>query len=281
MADENAQSLVEALLLGTLTTDKVQELQQRLAAGDPIVVEAYQETRRLLLALPATVPQMAPPPELKQRILQAVAQEQQPGYREDGAAKPPATVRAMPQRTFVQSLQRSLAWAAVFMLFAVGLAYYYRSQEVLSLRQERAELLQQLQTRQQEIEGLKLNLAFHLEMTKALQKPKSLLVDLAPTKPGAATGKVIVDRDKTRAYFVTADLPALEANKDYQLWYLDKSGRPVDGGVFQVDHSGYGEISVRNLPQNLSDITAFAVTIEPKGGSVNPTLDQMVLLGRV
>jgi anti-sigma-K factor RskA len=92
---------------------------------------------------------------------------------------------------------------------------------------------------------------------------------------------VIVDRDNTRAYFVTADLPALEANRDYQLWYLDKSGRPVDGGVFQVDHSGYGEISVRNLPHDLSDITAFAVTIEPKGGSVNPTLDQMVLLGRV
>src|SRR5262245_17611516 len=100
MADENVQSLVEALLLGTLTPAGVQELQQRLAAGDPLVAEAYRETRQLLLALPATVPQMAPPPELKQRILQAVAREQQPGYKADGAVQPPATVRAMPQRTF-------------------------------------------------------------------------------------------------------------------------------------------------------------------------------------
>ncbi len=279
MPDDSPQSLAEALLLGALKPSEVQELQRRLALGDPVVTEACNEARRFLLALPAAVPQTAPPAELKQKILRALAPEAKTAPAA-GENRPPATVRALPQRTFAQSLKRSLAWAAGFLLVAAGLGYYYRSQEVSHLRQERVELLQQLQARQQEIAGLKANLAFHLEMTKALQKPKALLVDLNSTQGGAATGKVIVDRENIRAYFVTAELPALAVNKDYQLWYLDQSGRPFDAGVFQVDAQGYGEIAVQNLPQDLSEITAFAVTLEPKGGSPAPTLAQMVLLGR-
>ncbi len=277
MADENVQSLLEALLLGTLKPAEVQELRQRLDAGDPMVTEACQEARQWLVALPNALPQTAPPAELRERILQAAVQD---GNRAAQSAKAPATVRAMPQRTLFQTVTRSLAWAAALLLVTVGYAYYHRSQEVATLRQERAALQQQLQERQQEIDGLKLNLAFHLEMAKALQKPRSLLVDLKPTKEAPATGKVIVDRENARAYFVAAALPVLAANKDYQLWYIGKSG-PVDAGVFQVDANGYGGIQIRNLPQDLSEIAAFAVTIEPKGGSVNPTLDQMVLLGRV
>ena len=279
MADENAQSLTEALLLGTLSPTELSEVQRRLAAGDPLTIEACQEAQRLLAAFPGAIPPMAPPVELKQRILQAAAQEDRPATSAV-SDKSPATVRAMPQRTFVQSAVRSLAWAAAFLLFAVGYGYYNRSQQVFELRRERTELQRQLQERQQAIEGLKLSLAFHLEMARALQKPRSLLVDLKPTQEAQATGKVIVDRESARAYFVAAALPSLEANKDYQLWYITKTG-PVDAGVFQVDTNGYGGIPVRNLPPNLSEISAFAVTIEPKGGSLNPTLDQMVLLGRV
>ena len=279
MADENLQSLVEALLLGALPPAEVRELQRRLAAGDPLAVEACQEARRLLLALPGTVPQTAPPPELKQRILQAVARETNVAP-EVTATRPPATVRAMPQRTFFQSAQRALAWAAVFLLFAVGYGYYDRGQDLLQLREERAQLRQELQAREQEVKGLQRSLAFHLEMSKALQRSQALFVDLKSTKAAPATGKVIVDPQSARAYFVAADLTVLSANQDYQLWYIGKSG-PVDAGVFQVDAEGYGEIQVRNLPQNLSEISAFAVTIEPKGGSANPTLEQMVLLGQV
>lgn len=284
MADERLQSLVEGLLLGTLTPSEKEDLRLRLEAGDALAAEACQEVRRLLTALPNAIPQNAPPAALKQRLLETAAREARLASAEktSGASQAagPATMRPMPQRTFVQSMARSLAWAAGFLLFAVGLAYYYRTQEIRSLQRERAQLLEQLQARQQEIEGLKLSLALHVEMTKTLQKSKTLLVDLKSTKENAARGKVIVDREKNAAYFIAADLAALEAGKDYQLWYIGASG-PVDAGVFQVDAGGYGVVAVRNLPQNLSEISAFAVTIEPKGGSVNPTLAQMVLLGRV
>lgn len=67
-------------------------------------------------------------------------------------------------------------------------------------------------------------------------------------------------------------IPTDEAHQ-YQLWAL-KDGLPIDAGVFDMANE------VVRL-KDVSEVDAFAVTIEPRGGSVNPTLDQMVLIGEV
>jgi anti-sigma-K factor RskA len=120
-----------------------------------------------------------------------------------------------------------------------------------------------------------------VNVEKALQKPRVTLVDLsAPQRNHTGRGKVIFDREERRAYFISFDLPSLPDDQDYQLWHIGKAGA-VDGGVFRVDQSGYSAIQVLNLSKSEGEIAAFAVTREPKGGSVNPTLTQMYLLGKV
>jgi len=77
------------------------------------------------------------------------------------------------------------------------------------------------------------------------------------------TGEVIWDG---------TSLPELSADKQYQLWAI-VDGKPVSGGVFNADN-----------PARMADAfaaQAFAVTIEPAGGSESPSLDQMVVLGAV
>jgi anti-sigma-K factor RskA len=72
-------------------------------------------------------------------------------------------------------------------------------------------------------------------------------------------------------------LPANDQQHQYQLWAL-VNGKPVDLGVFDSDKDSLRIIqNMKNIPA----AQAFAVTIEKRGGSVNPTMEQLVLLGNV
>lgn len=64
-----------------------------------------------------------------------------------------------------------------------------------------------------------------------------------------------------------ANLPALEANKDYQLWLLEpQSEVAVDGGVFRVDPKT-GEARVTFRPSRaVKVVDKFAVSLEREGG---------------
>ena len=259
--------LAEGFVLGTLSPAESEAFAARLAAHEAHAFAAFEEARRLVLALPFALPQETPPPDLKQKILLAISLEERQETMVQEKERP-ASIRALPQRTFRQSLMRSLAWAAVFLLFAVGYGYWNQQKRIAMLLQE--------------IESLQLKLAFHAQIEKAMQKPQRLVIALNAIKPEQqATATALVDREHGQGYFFTDKLARLDAEHDYQLWYIDKTGAPFDAGVFQVDAEGYGAIDIRNLPQDLAEISAFAVTIEPKGGSKAPTLDQMVLLGKL
>jgi anti-sigma-K factor RskA len=75
-------------------------------------------------------------------------------------------------------------------------------------------------------------------------------------------------------YLSVNKLPAAPENHQYQLWAI-VGGKPVDAGVFDAD----GVDAAMRKMKTSDKPAAFAVTIEKKGGSVNPTLEQMVLLG--
>lgn len=71
-------------------------------------------------------------------------------------------------------------------------------------------------------------------------------------------------------------LPKHDDKHQYQLWAL-VSGKPVDMGTFdmpEADTAGIKEMKA------IASAQGFAVTLEPMGGSVNPTMDQMVVIGQ-
>ena len=74
------------------------------------------------------------------------------------------------------------------------------------------------------------------------------------------------------------NLPSPAADKQYQLWAI-VDGAPVDMGVFDLA-SAETDTTFQNVPF-IENPQAFAVTLEPKGGSTNPTLDQMYVVGNV
>jgi anti-sigma-K factor RskA len=117
------------------------------------------------------------------------------------------------------------------------------------------------------------------EQLHVLRSPDEYkLVALAgtPAHP-TARARVLFNKVAHRVYVDVAQLPPLPPGKQYQLWALDK-GKPVDAGVLTA------ATTAGDGMQQMKDITsaqAFAMTVEPTGGSAGPTLDTMTVIGNI
>ena len=91
-----------------------------------------------------------------------------------------------------------------------------------------------------------------------------------------AAGYLIVGADGRNGAVIVDKLPLLDADKEYQLWLI-KDGEFTSGALLAVDEMGYGGRRV-SAPDNLLTYTAVSMTVEPAGGSPNPT-GEVVLVG--
>ena len=110
---------------------------------------------------------------------------------------------------------------------------------------------------------------FKITTLASLLKNSPQAIAVAVWNPAKQEGVLKVDK-----------LPALAADKSYQLWVVDPQYKnPVDGGVFTVDPQT-GEQRVKFTgKQPIAAIAAFAVTLERKGG-VPKAEGPFVLLGK-
>lgn len=99
-----------------------------------------------------------------------------------------------------------------------------------------------------------------------------------PGLPSAASSFATVwwNRRSQEVYLDLHRMPSISSNEDYQLWAI-VDGKPVDLGTFNPAAAAAAIVRMKQVgtPQ------AFAVTIEPKGGRTTPTLERMVVLGKV
>ncbi|KQC00041.1 hypothetical protein AQF98_14515 [Pedobacter sp. Hv1] len=77
--------------------------------------------------------------------------------------------------------------------------------------------------------------------------------------------------------YAAMDLPKTDQAHEYQLWAL-VDGKPVSLGVF--GNTDNAKEAVKQM-ETIAKAQAFAVTIEPTGGSQNPTMEKMVVMGGV
>ncbi|MFA6962606.1 MAG: anti-sigma factor [Opitutaceae bacterium] len=94
----------------------------------------------------------------------------------------------------------------------------------------------------------------------------STLTSLAGNSP-TARAVAVWNPDSQEGVLVVSRLPALEDDKDYQLWVIDPQYPiPVDGGVFTVD-AQTGDARVNFHPgKNIKVAQTFAVSLERRGG---------------
>ena len=93
------------------------------------------------------------------------------------------------------------------------------------------------------------------------------------TKQGARAELVTLEGD--RAVLVAENMPPVPEGKTYQIWVI-KGDTPKPSGLFEP--KGNSVAAVVENPVERAD--AVAVTVEPEGGSKEPTTDPM-LVGKV
>ena len=164
------------------------------------------------------------------------------------------------------------AFAACLALLIVSIAALI---SVYNRLQQSNTLLASLQTQNQHFTN-RVNLMDHelsifrdpsFKMLKLQGTPKSpasaLMVAWSPAKK-----KVMID-------MANANMPANDKDHQYQLWAL-VGGKPVDLGVFDADTTSTDMKEMKSI----ASADAFAVTLEPRGGSQSPTMSEMMVIGK-
>jgi anti-sigma-K factor RskA len=95
-----------------------------------------------------------------------------------------------------------------------------------------------------------------------------------PDTASGATGFVLISVDGDSGALVVDGLPPLGESQEYQLWLI-RDGQRTSGAVFSTDEKNYAGARIR-APGSLLEYSAVDITIEPAGGSSQPTGAQVL-----
>jgi anti-sigma factor RsiW len=229
---------VAAYLLGALSDPERREYEAHLATCAHCR-EDVAGLRIVADALPLAVPPVAPPPQLRDRLMETVRAEadvlQAAGPTADRPHQQPQR-----KRRFALSFGRPLALAGAAAVLVLGVALGIGIGAATNDGQTKTETVVQVRTVQAR-------------------------VDTAAAPRGNA---VIVVRDGVATLRVTG-LPAPPRGKVYEVWLLRRGAAapsPTDA-LFSVSTRGSGRVA---LP-SVNGVEAVLVTAEPDGGSQAPT----------
>lgn len=235
---QDSRDLLGAWAVGAVD-DVEQQAVDRLIREDP---DAAAEARELLETVGSLASAAAedPPEDVRDRVLR--------GIHEVPQSQPSARVRPDSRARPVRLRRHQMRWwaAAAAILVAVAVPTGVAMQQ--DDRADRAE---------QQVEAI----------TAALAEPGAVLV----TEPVTGGGHAAMVRGDDGAVVALRDLPPL-TDQDYQLWLVEGDSAS-SAGVISV-RNGLATAEVGNAPVG----AALALTIEPTGGSSQPTTDPVVVL---
>ncbi|UII28563.1 anti-sigma factor [Fulvivirga maritima] len=258
-----SSGILEAYALGELTSTEEQEVSEN--------VQKYPEIKDELNKVELTLENLAfetavsPALEVKTSVLQAIGIEEEEEKEEK--------VRAMPRRHLGMwrlAVAASVTIAAVSLVLAYN--YYnkwkHTENELTSLIAQNERLAQDYNQVNQKLD--KVESDFDILSDAGYRRVAMNGTDNAPQSKAF----VYWNENTQDVYLNISSLDPLEQEKQYQLWAI-VDGKPVDAGVFNS-----GEKHLLKM-KNIEGASAFAVTVEPKGGSINPSLETMQVMGPV
>ena len=92
-----------------------------------------------------------------------------------------------------------------------------------------------------------------------------------PISAENVSGSLLLDRERNTAALVMWHLPQLNNNQTYQAWLIEPSGERISAGVFRPGQNDTYTTHPVYSPQDLANFVGIGVTVEPAGGSNQPT----------
>jgi anti-sigma-K factor RskA len=262
--DYISSGILELYATGALSEAEQQEV-EALAAKHPEIREELQSIE-IAMESYALKHAVSPPAKSLDAILSKIENE---------AAKESKTkIIPLKPEANGSNVLRYLAYAASLLLFisvAVNIYYFNKyktvENELADLRQDNTYLTNEFDLLKAGYQGLQSEIDI-------VKNPAYIAITMKGSAVSPASASVVYWDKSTGDLYVNAiNLPAPSAGQQYQLWAL-KDGKPIDAGVFDINGT------IQQM-KKITEADAFAVTLEPAGGSISPTLEQLYVVGGV
>ncbi|MCC6727432.1 MAG: anti-sigma factor [Saprospiraceae bacterium] len=274
--------ILELYVSGLATPEEAREVEQ-MAEQHPEVQAELDSIQKALEAYAGTHA-VRPPAGLKEKVMQRLEAAPKSRPKETASQKEPTSTSQYSYEPRESSGSGSTNIASIAS-WILGLALLGSLVAIFLFWQDAERAKAKVQAAKDETEQLRKDCEAEKAKAKAVNDQFVVLRHWA-TKPvqlkatpigGDAYAIVFWNKVKKTTYLDLGKLPKPAADKQFQLWAI-VDGKPTDMGVFEVaDTNDLVAIESKFIeaPQ------AFAITLEPKGGSAVPTLDQMWVVGAV
>lgn len=267
--------ILELYVLGQLNAQEQSEV-QTMASTYP---EVKQEMEAIEIAMEKYAVQNAVKPSegLENRIFERLGIAA-PEVKQEAKIIPLNADLRNNYQSKIRSLRLALAACVALLVVSVA-ALYSAHSDLGTARDQIANLSADREKFSSTVNYMKSNNADLSKIVAMADDPNWKTIKLAGQK-NPNDNMVVYWHPKGKHVMVNTTkmvLPANDKSHQYQLWAL-VNGKPVDLGVFDVNPD------TSHILVNMKEIgtaQAFAVTLEQRGGSPTPTMEQMMVMGGV
>ncbi len=249
MTCEELREFWELYALGVLEGEEETEIGAHLARGCPVCTPGVRRARSLNTAILSLIPEAAPSPKLRRRILASV------GIVGGGA------------RLWMW------AWAAAAACLAIAAVTYFL--QTRDARRELADARAQLSAQAGDLRKTTDERDHVRQALELLEQPDTEQVVFGTAQHQPPAGRVFVN-SRRGVLLLSTNLPPAPAGRIYEMWVIPKKGAPVPAGLFQSDAAG-NAVHILSGPIDRAAAAAFAVTEEPASGSPAPTTKPIIV----
>jgi len=233
--------MYELYALGVLEAEERAEIDEHLARNCEVCTPAVKRAAAINAAILSFVPDVAPPRGLRGRVVASVG----------GGSK-------------------SFSWWPIWSVATAGLAvaamtFYFEQRD---MNTQLAQTKQVLAEKTQEATKASQILDF-------LNQPETKSVGFSGTEAAPPRGNFFVNA-RAGVLMIASNLPKLQPGKTYQMWLIPKGKNPLPAGLFRPDDSGH-VTHLQAGPVDAASVAAVAVSLEPEGGSPQPTTTPIIV----
>ena len=199
---------------------------------------------------------VAPPANVKEKVFSAIQQN---------PASNTSKIVTMVPTTRSSSGLRWMAAASIILFLVTGYFAY-------TLYNQNKDLDNSLKSLQVKVDQME-------EYHKIMSDPNVAVVNMVAMTPAKASASIYWDSTSSDVYLLIKNMPQLPSDKQYQLWSI------INGQNGQLQPSSLGLFDGENQKiilkmSNVKKADAFAITIEKRGNTEGPNLEQLQSMGK-
>jgi len=244
------RELLELYALGVLEPAERDDIDSHLHAGCPACAASLKRALATNAIMAASLPVVEPPKGLRKKVLASVGVEERSGW----------------WRVVVWSSAMAASLVAVLWL---SVQDRRRAGELAQAKSELTRMTQIASQRAASLERVESAIAF-------LNAPETQVIGAGRTVALPPRARVFVNNTRGLLLLVS-NLPPAPAGKIYEMWVIPRGGGPQPAGLFQSTADG-SALHMEAGPIDVAKVSAVAVTVEPEGGSPQPTSQPFIVV---